>query len=70
MMIGRQAVIGFGHRDELHRHEDGALVQQLEDGMLGIGARPSPGDGAVGWPTGEPPSVTDLPFDSISSCWR
>ena len=26
--------------------------------------------GAVGPVTGRPSAVTDLPFDSISSCWR
>ena len=42
--VGVLAVLGFGHRDEFDRNENGALVKQLEDGVLRVRARPAPGD--------------------------
>ena len=70
VMVGVERVVRLDHGDELDRDEERALVEQLEHGMLGVGADAAPGDRRGRCPTGEPSSVTDLPFDSISSCWR
>ena len=45
-------------------------MKELEDGVLGVGPVPPQVTGAVGCSTGWPSFVTDLPFDSISSCCR
>ncbi len=42
MMFRRKAVLGLGHGEEFDGDQDGALVEKLEDGVLGIGARSRP----------------------------
>jgi hypothetical protein len=63
-------LMGFGGDQEFHRDHIRALVQQLEEGMLAVGAGLAPDDGAGGLATALPSFVTRLPFDSMSSCWR
>ena len=64
-------VVRVGEADEVGRHDPGALVQQLVERVLAVGARLAPHDRAgVDVVTGEPSSRTDLPFDSMSSCCR
>ena len=41
---GRQVVGGLGEPDEIGRHQPGALVQQLIEGVLAVGARLTPED--------------------------
>ena len=56
--------------DEVGRDELGALVDELVEGVLAVGARLAPED-LAGLPhTGEPSRRTDLPLDSMVSCWR
>ena len=69
-MILGEAVAGLDRGDELDRDEMGALVEQLEDGMLRVGADAAPDDRRRRGPPGCRRAGTLLPFDSISSCWR
>ncbi|MDT4888258.1 hypothetical protein FQZ97_1247820 [compost metagenome] len=56
--------------DEFEWNSVGALMQKLEEGVLAIGAGLAP-DNRTSWAgNGLPSTVTLLPFDSISSCWR
>ena len=43
-MLLVEAVAGLDRGDELDGHEMSALVEELEDGVLGVGADPAPGD--------------------------
>ena len=63
-------VVRFGEADEVRRHQPGALVDQLVEGVLAVGARLAPEDLAGRGVTGEPSRRTDLPLLSIVSCWR
>ena len=38
VMAGIGSLPGFGRDDELHRHHVGSLVEELEEGVLGVGA--------------------------------
>ena len=77
--IGEQQVLmhvavparGLRADDELDRDDIRALMQQLEEGVLAVGAGFAPDDRAGGrrQPLSHP-CVTRLPFDSMSSCCR
>jgi hypothetical protein len=75
--VGHQQVVvspDLGRRvddaDEVGRDQRGPLVDELEVGVLAVGARRPHTTGPVGTSTGDPPSVTDLPLLSTSSCCR
>jgi hypothetical protein len=67
----RQGVCRCGHGDEVARDELGALVEQLVERVLPVGARLAPEDSRR-WSvvTGVPSQRTPLPLDSIVNCWR
>ena len=56
--------------DEVHRHGVGALVQLLEEGVLGVGARDAQMTGLLGRPRWLPLMRADLPLLSMMSCCR
>ena len=53
-----------------HGTRSGALVQQLVERVLAVRARLPHTRGPVLSVDGEPSRWTDLPLDSMSSCWR
>ena len=70
-MFRHALLMRFGRDQELDGDHIGALVQELEEGVLAIGAGLAPDDGAGGAAsTAAPDLVTRLPFDSMSSCCR
>ena len=44
MVLGVLRVVALAHRDEFDRDQHRALVEQLEHGMLRVGAGSAPGD--------------------------
>ncbi len=70
VLVAQLRLVALGGDQELHRDDVRALVDELEEGVLGIGARLAPHHRPVGRATGAPSRVTDLPLLSMSSCWR
>ncbi len=67
----RPVVIGLGGEDEIDRHRPRALVHQLHEAVLRVGAGLAEQDRAgVPCRSARPSSVTCLPLLSISTCWR
>jgi hypothetical protein len=46
VVMAQIRLVAVGGDDELHRDDVGALVDQLEEGMLAVGARLAPDDRA------------------------
>ena len=69
-MVLEVRLVALGGGQELDRDDVGALVQQLEEGVLAVGAGLAPDQRAGRRRAGAPSSVTLLPFDSMSSCCR
>ena len=57
-------------RDEVGRNQLGALVDQLVEGVLAVGAGSPQKISPVSEVTGVPSQRTDLPLDSMVSCCR
>ena len=57
-------------RDEVGRHDRGALVKELVERVLAVGPGSPQMMGPVSPVTGVPSSRTCLPLLSMSSCWR
>ena len=76
--VGHQQVVVLADRvervreaDEVARDQARALVDQLVEGVLPVGARLAPVDRPrLVVDAARPASVTDLPLDSMVSCWR
>ncbi len=68
--IGGQLGDRPGEADEVGGDQLGPLVQQLEVGVLPVGAGRAPHHRPVCQVTGSPCRSTRLPLDSMSSCWR
>lgn len=67
---GQQVVDGAGEADEVGGDDLGALVDQLVVGVLPVGPGVPQTTGPVCQSTRLPSRSTDLPLDSMSSCWR
>ena len=65
-MFFGQRIARFDHRDEFDRHQMRALMQQLEHGVLRIGADAAPGDGST-W-TAERLAVRALDAVVLDGC--
>ena len=76
--VGQQHVVmvaerveSLGEADEIAGDEARALVDELVEGVLAVGAGLAPEDGAgVGSRRASPSSVTCLPLHSMVTCWR
>ncbi len=71
VVMAAERVEGFVEADEVAGDEAGALVDELVEGVLAVGAGLAPVDGAgFGFARVRRRCVTCLPLDSMVSCWR
>jgi hypothetical protein len=70
VVVLAERVEALGEADQVDRDDRGALVDQLVEAVLSVGARLAPVDRAGLVVDGRAVERTCLPLDSIVSCWR
>jgi hypothetical protein len=70
VLVRKLRLMPLGTHHEFAGHHPRALVDELEEGVLAVGAGLAPDDRAGRSERSLPSIATRLPFDSISSCCR
>jgi hypothetical protein len=69
-MVVTDRVVADGRRQEVAGDQLGALVDQLVEGVLAVGTRLTPDDGAGLVVNRLAVAITYLPLDSMLPCWK